>query len=226
MNRAGALRVVLLIGEVMATNGGLLFVDGFRNAFSSRSKLMSELLPLGSVKILQRARREPEIQGVLSALPEDCCSLGQTIDYYEEIESLGEPAGSAVLAALRDVTADEGIAQSFQEEAGFRESLLRFSEAALMFHERPKRLHREVLPSSELPFRFTATLAGFDAPHELDFHFTPEPKRLGPTLEPRQSPASCIAAMTSIRARRRISSTVAARSIARIERAASSSRRD
>jgi ABC-type transport system involved in cytochrome c biogenesis ATPase subunit len=139
----------------------------------------SDLLLLGSVKILQRARREPEIQGVLSTLPEDFCSLGQTIDYYEAIESLGERVGSAVLAALRDVTADEEIARSFEEEPGFRESLLRFSEAALMFYERPKRLHREVLPTDELTFRFSATLAGFDAPHELEFHFAPEPKRLG-----------------------------------------------
>lgn len=48
-----------------------------------------------------------------------------------------------------------------------------------MFRVRPKRLHREVLPPYELSFRFSATLEGFHAPHEIDFRFTREPKRLG-----------------------------------------------
>ncbi|WP_437755287.1 hypothetical protein [Sorangium sp. So ce1389] len=138
--------------------------------------------PLGSVKILQRGRQTPELPGEMPALPEDCCSLGQTIDYYAAVRGLGEPAASDLLAALRDVTADESLAKAFQGEPGFRESLLRFSEAARVFHHRPRPLHRDPPEPARLEFTFRTKLPGFTAPHEIRFEFEPKPARLGRLL--------------------------------------------
>lgn len=135
--------------------------------------------PLGSVKILQRGRTAPALHGTLSALPDDCCSLGQTIDYYAALEQLGEPVCSAVLAALRDVTAKEKIARAFQDEPGFRLSLVRFSEAARIFHYRPRRLHRQAPEPAALSFTFRTKLRGFHDPHAIDFSFDPNPAKLG-----------------------------------------------
>jgi AAA domain, putative AbiEii toxin, Type IV TA system len=135
--------------------------------------------PLGSVKILKRGRPTPDLPSELSALPEDCCSLGQTIDYYAAVEKLGEPVAREVLAALRDVTADERIAQAFRDEPGFQASLLRFSEAARIFHYRSRPLH--LSPPEPEPFEFTfrTKLRGFDDPHEIAFAFDPKPAKLG-----------------------------------------------
>ncbi|MFT3765749.1 MAG: hypothetical protein QM820_09560 [Minicystis sp.] len=119
----------------------------------------------------------------MDALPEDCCSLGQTIDYYQALESLGEPTCDEVLRALRDVTADDEIARRFETEPGFRISLIRFSEPARIYHFRPQRLHRDRPTPVPLQIRFEASLPGFsDADedrHEIAFDLHPEPGSVG-----------------------------------------------
>jgi hypothetical protein len=134
--------------------------------------------PLGSVKILQRGRTAPDLSGVMSHLPEDCCSLGQTIDYYTALDALEGPVRNEVLTTLRDVTANEELAQSFQDEPGFRASLLRFSEAERIFRHRPRRLDHDPPPRAPVSFRFRTQLVGFDEPHDVDFDFFPEPRQL------------------------------------------------
>lgn len=153
--------------------------EGLYDVYYEEAPGSAEPLRLGSVKILQRGRRAPDLSGRLASLPEDCCSLGQTIDYYRALEQLGESVGSGILRALRDVTADETIARGFASEPGFRTSLLRFSEAARIYHHRPLRLHREAPPAGPISFRFCTKLTGFDDPHEVDLAFFPEPKKLG-----------------------------------------------
>lgn len=135
--------------------------------------------PLGSVKILQRGRPAPDLPGEMPALPEDCCSLGQTVDYYAAVEKLGEPIARVLLGALRDVTADESIARAFRDEPGFRESLLRFSEAARIFYYRSRPLHRAPPEPVPLTFTFRTKLRGFVDPHEVTFAFDPKPAKLG-----------------------------------------------
>ncbi|NUQ79250.1 MAG: ATP-binding protein [Polyangiaceae bacterium] len=138
---------------------------------------------LGSTKILQRGQPSTSLPREMDALPNDCCSLGQTIDYYEALNALGETTCSAILHAMRDVTADEGIAEAFKSEPGFRISLTRFSEAARIFHFRRYRLHRDFPPREPLHLHFETTLPGFsDAEedrHKLDFEFHPEPGSVG-----------------------------------------------
>ena len=119
----------------------------------------------------------------MDALPDDCCSLGQTIDYYAALEELGEPTASALLCALRDVTADETIARTFESEPGFRVSLTRFSEAERIYRYRPRRLHRDPPPQEPLRLHFETSLPGFSEAiedrHKLDLEFYPEPGYVG-----------------------------------------------
>ncbi len=138
---------------------------------------------LGSIKILQRGKPAVELPREMDALPDDCCSLGQTIDYYEALEALGGPVCNEILRALRDVTADESIAKAFEPEPGFHVSLVRFSEAARIYHYRPRRLHREPPPPEPVGFTFKTTLPGFseveEDAHKLDLDFHPEPGSVG-----------------------------------------------
>jgi hypothetical protein len=121
---------------------------------------------LGSTKILQRGQPSVALPREMDALPDDCCSLGQTIDYYEALESLREPTCGKILRALRDVTADESLARAFESEPGFRISLTRFSEAARIYHYRPRRLHRDPPSPEPLHFHFEASLPGFSEAEE------------------------------------------------------------
>lgn len=134
---------------------------------------------LGSTKILERGQPSVRLRGEMDALPDECCSLGQTIDYYEALEQLGEPVCGEILRALRDVTADETVARAFEHEPGFRASLLRFSEASRIYHYRPRRLHREPPPREPLRIEFRALLPGFEDPHAVEFDFHPEPGSVG-----------------------------------------------
>ena len=134
---------------------------------------------LGSTKILQRGQPRVKLPREQDALPEDCCSLGQTIDYYEAMENLGAPLYAESLKVLRDVTADEAIARGFEGEPGFKTSLLRFSEAARIFHNRPRRLHRESPRPARSRLRFRTTLPGFTDRHVLELELDPAPGRIG-----------------------------------------------
>lgn len=138
-----------------------------------------ERVLLGSVKILRRGALSTELQGELDGLPEDCCSLGQTIDYYHAIEGLGESLSAEVLDALRDVTENEAIARAFEGDIGFRASLLRFSEAERIYRVKPLRLHRDAPATKDLFIRFHTQLKGFDSPHDIELTFSPEPLKLG-----------------------------------------------
>jgi len=88
-----------------------------------------------------------------------------------------------VLRALRDVTADAEISRQFEGEPGFKYSLLRFSEAARIYHYRPRRLHSDPPQSEPIRLLFEATLPGFseeiDDRHRLDLRFDPAPAALG-----------------------------------------------
>ncbi|MCC6553381.1 MAG: ATP-binding protein [Polyangiaceae bacterium] len=135
---------------------------------------------LGSTKVLRRGQLTTQIdEKHLTCLPPDCCSLGQTIDYYAAIERLGEPVGQEILSALRDVTVDEQAARAFEGEPGFMKSLLRFPEAARIFRYRSLRLHRQAPAPLPMEFTYQAQLEGFDDPHVLELSFQPEPRKLG-----------------------------------------------
>ena len=138
---------------------------------------------LGSTKILQRGELITRPPREADALTDEFCSLGQTIDYYEALEALGQPTCTAILRALRDVTADESIARAFEPEPGFRASLLRFSEAARVYHFRALHLHRDRPTPAPLRLHFEASLPGFsdavEDRHKLDLEFHPEPGSVG-----------------------------------------------
>jgi ABC-type thiamine transport system ATPase subunit len=135
---------------------------------------------LGSTKILQRGNRTTTLPREMpKGLPPGTGSLGQTIDFYQAVEELGESTSRAVLSALRDVTHDESVRKEIENEPGFSESLLRFSEAARIFRYREQPLHRTGPAPAEVVFSYTGLLPGFGQPHEVEFCFSPQPARLG-----------------------------------------------
>jgi len=156
--------------------------DGFETLFDvhyqSEPSVPARLL--GSTKVLQRASRVTNLPREMPAgLPPGTGSLGQTIDFYQAVDDLGESAGKAVLSALRDVTRDEAVRREIEGEPGFAESLLRFSEAARIFRYREHPLHRTGPPPEEVAFSYSGVLPGFGQPHHVELCFSPQPAYLG-----------------------------------------------
>ena len=86
---------------------------------------------LPEVKILKRGQGygRTEISQVFDALDNTYCSLGQELAYYESLLMLESDDRDLYLTALRDAAADPIIRKDFENEEGFKTSLLRWSSA-------------------------------------------------------------------------------------------------
>jgi len=137
-----------------------------------------------SVKILQRDTNKPteakattEIPSIFSSLDENYCSLGQELKYYEDLRLAGEDIYIPYFKALRDAAYNSSIGTQFLHVKGFRQSLLRFSEAEKAFREAISLFTSSVVDRS-FCFRFRCTVPGADRPHDAEFDFTPHPTGL------------------------------------------------
>ncbi|KSB91124.1 hypothetical protein AS593_06060 [Caulobacter vibrioides] len=85
---------------------------------------------VGPVKILRRGQTKSEgLQLPVGAHPPlgpEFVSLGQDLDYYERLASLPQATRQEVLGALRDALAFPEHAAAFEDEAGWRTSVLRY----------------------------------------------------------------------------------------------------
>lgn len=128
---------------------------------------------VGNVKILQIGQEESSYSilqvGPLNPLPDDFCSLGQSLDYYERLASLPEEARREILATLRDALTDPDNAKRFLEEKGWATSVTRdldlesYRPLALTLLERDY----TALPSMGLDLSFHVT--GWTNPLRLHF---------------------------------------------------------
>lgn len=128
---------------------------------------------IGNVKILQKGQLETDSgilpTGPLQPLPDDFCSLGQSLDYYERLAELPRSARDEILKFLRDALIYSDHANEFENEKGWRVSVTRdldvadYGPLALTLLERDY----SALPSVGLALTFTMT--GWSASLELDF---------------------------------------------------------
>jgi predicted ATPase len=131
---------------------------GYLTSFWLRALLPGHggTIDIGTVKILhqdQRSGRTP-LPDVFTQLGPDYCSLGQSLSYYESLHQLGVAIRDAVLLALRDVVADESIADQFSDLEGFKKSLERTGSAMRAIHDA-----RPLLSDSSAPPAMSTTLA-------------------------------------------------------------------
>ena len=99
---------------------------------------------LPEVKILKRGQGygRTEISQVFDALDNTYCSLGQELAYYESLLMLESDDRDLYLTALRDAAADPIIRKDFENEEGFKTSLLQLEFSRTRFGGRPKRSWR------------------------------------------------------------------------------------
>ncbi|MNO68935.1 hypothetical protein D3C76_597810 [compost metagenome] len=106
-------------------------------------------------------------------LDDSICTLGQSIDYYNDIHRLGKTVERKILKTLRDCAFDSDIYEEFSKLPQFRQSAIRFSTAEQAL-QRGLELYGAMPEGSEKPsvsFNFRAQLAGFEAPYKLEFEY-------------------------------------------------------
>lgn len=131
---------------------------------------------LGTLKILQRGERETTIPEAFERLDSSYCSLGQTLEYYQKLIDLGQKAYKAILKGLNDIVFAPSLSAAFKSEFGFKKSLIRFSEAEKAYKEGRALFTRLVGKTEDdrFSFKFLCQVPGADAPHEIQFDFTPD----------------------------------------------------
>lgn len=114
---------------------------GFRTTYELRLYLqpgepdVSEI-----VKILKKGEKNTVLPDIFEYLDESFCSLGQSLEYYQQLTGLGRDVYHHLLIALNDVIYSRDIAAAFESDEGFETSLLRYGgevyEKARLLFER------------------------------------------------------------------------------------------
>ena len=138
---------------------------------------------LGAVKILQRDSKVTRLPTEeVDGLDESFCSLGQDLDYYENVLALGQDTARAILHGLRDMVLEPAIFERFQQAEGVERSLLRSSAARIAFRDARRVLEGQPLAhDTPFSFEFSCELKdfGFCEPHRVRFEFFPQDGQLG-----------------------------------------------
>lgn len=87
---------------------------------------------IGQVKILKKGQAENDSdlvnKGKINSLSQDFCSLGQSLDYYQRISELDNILKDFILQGLNDIIYSPDLKIHFEEEEGFKLSLLRYAD--------------------------------------------------------------------------------------------------
>lgn len=140
----------------------------------------------GVVKILQVKKQDDGTQSDLPStkiperftqLDDSYCSLGADSRFYKGLLEAGRDVYEPYLEGIRDVIFRPEIGEAFSKVKGFRDSLLRSSEAEKIFHE-GGRMFGQKFRRKVFEFEFTTKLPGADEAHRVKFDFRPHPTGL------------------------------------------------
>ena len=129
---------------------------------------------LGKVKILHETENDTRkfIEKTFEKLPKQFCSLGQNLNYYEELVLLEGAMGIEILESLNDVVISKDIYEKFKELEGFNNSLIRFSQAEKALKEAGGFFESKDLEVENYKFRFKYKLKEASEPHVIPFDFS------------------------------------------------------
>lgn len=142
---------------------------------------------IGTLKILRLGQTKEDglqINNDFHALDDTFCSIGQSLDYYERLASLGNKLQNEALSGLRDIVQQPDIAAKFENEAGWRISLFRDFRENDEFIDIARMLLSQdytSMPSKEMSFSFN--MAGWEQPLKFDFTSPEIPTDLARSLE-------------------------------------------
>lgn len=136
---------------------------------------------IGNVKFLQRGKQKTELPSDFTRLESYYCSLGQDNSFYTRISHLFETEiALQILNAMNDIACCKGLISEFENDPGFKTSLIRSSEAQKALKEGEK-IIKGISIKNSFEFTFDTKVPGFVDNHKISFDFKNDsilPKRL------------------------------------------------
>ncbi len=131
---------------------------------------------IGRLKILNRNVRATieALPSSFSELSDDFCSLGQELQFYENLIRLFPETYTQILDALNDTAFFPAIRDEFEHLGGFKSSLLRSSEAEKCLKE-GQRIFLNLPVVGSFQFGYNCQLAGASKQHQVGFNFLDVP---------------------------------------------------
>lgn len=105
-------------------------------------------------------------------LPNNCCSLGQDLGYYESIKRLLPKEYSDIFRRLNDIAIYEELKACFIKEPGVIESLLRFSGAQKALNEAKAVVCGRKIAEKDISFSYQIKMPYDSSTTRLDFDFS------------------------------------------------------
>lgn len=138
-----------------------------------------DIIFLGQIKILDLENDTTILPNKFRSLNENrYCSLGQSRDYYLSLKKIENEIDITVLLNnLNDITHNFGLRELFQENYGYKNSLLRYSEAEKAYAEGYK-IVNNIPINNVFNFTFSTKLLNAESEHILDIKFTPKVKNI------------------------------------------------
>jgi predicted ATPase len=126
---------------------------------------------IGYIKILQKESTKTNLPLRFNTLPENFCSLGQDNSFYLNLKELFSLEDIHItLESLNDITHCKGLIGEFENENGYKKSLLRNSEAQKALNEADNLIHN-IPTNNYFQFSFSTQVSGFIKEHKIDFDF-------------------------------------------------------
>lgn len=128
---------------------------------------------LGDVKILQANHQNTKIPESFSSLDPEFFSLGQTLEYYENVRKHLPRSHRKVLDALNDVVVQPRLLDEIETTSGFRNSLIRFNDAKLALRDGLATLEKRPLAKG-YKFIYSGEIPGAEARVSMDVDLQPD----------------------------------------------------
>lgn len=144
-------------------------------------KSPQDKIEIGPIKILEAGERHTTISTSFTVLnPNKYASMGATLSYYKRLKAEFPQKYLQILQALNDCAFFNEAKERFENEEGFKVSLLRSTESELILEE-VRDLLRETQKYRKYNFNFEYKIAGAVTQHKVRFSFNEDtilPNRL------------------------------------------------
>ena len=108
----------------------------------------------------------------INYLSNDCCSLGQDLNYYETIKKLFPNEYSEIFSRLNDIAIHRELKDRFIKEPGVKESLLRFSGAQKALNEAKAMVYDQKIAEKNISFSYQIKMPYDSSTTRLNFDFS------------------------------------------------------
>ena len=130
-----------------------------------------EITKIGEVKILQKSSQDTVLPDDFHELSDEFISLGQDVEFYEELLRLaGDELSRDVLNSLNDIAWSPNKAEPFEGDSAYRNALFRENSAGNAFRFGRAIVLRESY-DEDFSFTYVANIDGADGPFEVVVDF-------------------------------------------------------